>query len=365
MSKADTSPEKIRQLFLNDTPFLDVRAEIEFDKAAFPSSINLPILKTEERHQIGICYKNSGQEEAVRLGHTLVSGNIKEERIAAWCEFVRSNPDTHLYCWRGGMRSNLTKQWMAEAGVDVPLITGGYKALRSVLLDEFETAAATVPMIIIAGNTGVAKTQLIRECSDSIDLEGIAHHRGSSFGRRVRSGPTQGHFENRLGIEIIKKRSANPRRPLFLEDEGRTIGPLSIPHSFWNAMADSSIVKVDMPLDFRVQRILQEYVIEMVEEHVTEDPVLGFDNFCEHLLGGLLRIKKRLGSERHADLTALMSAALSRQKMTGSVDAHEDWILQLLTEYYDPMYEYQLEMKKDRIVFEGNYDEVLQWCSAQ
>jgi tRNA 2-selenouridine synthase len=365
MNKTDTSLEKIRQLFLNDTPLLDVRAEIEFDKAAFPGSVNLPILKTEERHKVGICYKNRGQEEAVRLGHTLVSGNIKEERIVAWCEFLRSNPDAHLYCWRGGMRSNLTKQWMGEVGLDVPLITGGYKALRKVILDEFESAATTVPMIIVAGNTGVAKTQLIRECDNSIDLEGIAHHRGSSFGRRVRSGPTQGHFENRLGIDIIKKRSANPGRPLFLEDEGRTIGPLAVPHNFWSAMGDASIVKVDMPFDFRVNRILQEYVVDMVEEHVTADPVLGFDNFREYLLGGLQRIKKRLGSERHQDLATLMSSALNQQEMTGNVASHEEWIVQLLTEYYDPMYEYQLDMKKDRIVFVGDYDEVLQWCLAQ
>lgn len=365
MNETDTSPEKIRQLFLNDTPLLDVRAEIEFEKAAFPSSVNLPILNTDERHKVGICYKNCGQEEAVILGHSLVSGNTKEQRVAAWCEFLRCNPGAHLYCWRGGMRSNLTKQWMSEAGVDIPLITGGYKALRKVLLDEFESAATTVPMIIVAGNTGVAKTQLIRECDDSIDLEGIAHHRGSSFGRRVKSGPPQGHFENRLGIEIIKKRSANPDRPLFLEDEGRTIGPLAIPHSFWNAMGAASIVKVDMPLDFRINRILQEYVVDMVEEHVAADPVLGFDHFREQLLGGLQRIKKRLGSERYADLAALMSSALSRQEVTGDVASHEEWIARLLSEYYDPMYEYQLDMKKDRIVFAGNYDEVLQWCAAQ
>jgi len=232
-------------------------------------------------------------------------------------------------------------------------------------LDEFEAAAVPSSMIIIAGNTGVAKTKLINECDNGIDLEGIAHHRGSSFGRHVKSGPTQGYFENRLGIDILKKRVMNPDKPLILEDEGRMVGPVVIPLSFWNAMTEARIARVDMPLDYRVQRILQEYVCDMLEEHIDAGGEQGFENFHAYLTEGLLRIKKRLGGERHSRLNGLMLSALSEQRSTGSVTSHEAWISGLLTDYYDPMYEYQLGKKKHRVVYTGDYSEVVQWAAAQ
>ena len=202
--------QDFRQLFLDDTVFLDVRAEVEFAKGAFPSAINLPILNTKERELVGTCYKQQGQEQAIALGHQLVCGDVKQQRIAAWCEVLEANPQAQLFCWRGGMRSNLTQQWMKEAGVSIPLIPGGYKALRHVLLNEL-SAAGKAPMVIIGGKTGAAKTPLINDCATGVDLEGIAHHRGSSFGRRVIEPPCQASFENKLAIDVLKKRQGQYR----------------------------------------------------------------------------------------------------------------------------------------------------------
>ena len=46
-----------RRLFLEDTPLLDVRAPVEFERGAFPLAENRPLIDDEERHRIGIRYK--------------------------------------------------------------------------------------------------------------------------------------------------------------------------------------------------------------------------------------------------------------------------------------------------------------------
>ena len=64
-------------LFLNDIPLLDVRAPVEFLEGAFPLAENFPLINDHERQEIGRQYKNMGQEEAIKLGHKLVQGDIK------------------------------------------------------------------------------------------------------------------------------------------------------------------------------------------------------------------------------------------------------------------------------------------------
>jgi tRNA 2-selenouridine synthase len=361
MSELMTDPEQFRQQLLQDRPFLDVRAEIEFAKGALPTAHNLPILDTDERHQIGLVYKQQGQPEAIKLGHQLVSGALKEQRIKAWCDYATANPDAALYCWRGGMRSNLTQQWMREAGVDIPLVQGGYKALRRLLLAEIEAAAAS-PMVVIGGSTGTAKTPLIQALNTGIDLEGFAHHRGSSFGRRVQEPPAQVDFENSMAIELLKKRHSFPASCLFFEDESRMIGPASLPLALWQGMSEADIAVVTMPLDFRVQRILQEYVQQLLAEYLQEDPLNGAERYRQHLLSSLFRVRKRLGSERYKQYHTIMESALDQQIQHQRVCAHEQWIEAMLTDYYDPMYEYQLASKQARVVFSGDYQQVLEWA---
>lgn len=354
--------ECFRELFLADTPFLDVRAEVEFAKGHFPTSENMPILNDAERHTVGTCYKQKGREAAVELGHQLVAGSTKEARIEAWCDFANRHPSAHIYCWRGGMRSNYARQWMRDAGVDIPVVEGGYKALRRVLIEEIEDTAAHVPMVRIGGKTGTAKTPLVNELAFSVDLEGHANHRGSSFGRRVSGSPTQVLFENALGIDLVRKRQSVIKGPLFVEDESRRIGAISIPQNFFDTMSRSPVAIVEMPLEFRVQRILQEYVVEMTAEFMEAYPDDGQERFIDYLTQCLARVQKRLGLERYTKLSEVMDYALDKQFSNGSVRAHESWIAMMLTDYYDPMYEYQLNKQLDQITFRGSYDDVLAWA---
>src|SRR5512135_2151973 len=89
----------------NGRPFLDVRAPLEFAAGAVPGATNIPILDDDERHQVGICYKQKGPEAAFELGHAVVSGETKRARVEKWVDFARRHTDAHLYCFRGGQRS--------------------------------------------------------------------------------------------------------------------------------------------------------------------------------------------------------------------------------------------------------------------
>ncbi|NQV98540.1 MAG: tRNA 2-selenouridine(34) synthase MnmH [Rhodospirillales bacterium] len=352
---------QFRELFLANTPFLDVRAEVEFAKGRFPTSHNLPILNDAERQRVGTCYKQEGRAAAIELGHSLVTGQTKAARIEAWCQFATAHPGAHLYCWRGGMRSNFARQWMHEAGVDMPLIDGGFKALRRVLIDEIDDAAGGLTMLRIGGKTGTAKTVLINAIDGSIDLEAHANHRGSSFGRRVSGVPSQVDFENALGIDLLQKRHAFPGRTLVFEDESRRIGACAIPQAFFDRLHASPVAIVEMPLAFRIQRIAQEYVIDMSREFAEAYPADGWELFVDYLTQSLVRVQKRLGMERFRNIAEQMDDALALQKASGDCSRHEAWIRALLNDYYDPMYDYQLAKQADAIAFRGSYDDVLEW----
>src|SRR5687768_7482909 len=101
-----------RSLFLNAVPMMDVRAPVEFAQAAFPGVVNRPLMDDGERQQVGTCYKQKGQQAAIALGHALVSGDTKRARIAAWAAFAQAHPDGVLYCFRGGLRSQIVQQWL-------------------------------------------------------------------------------------------------------------------------------------------------------------------------------------------------------------------------------------------------------------
>ena len=181
-----------KSIVINNTPLIDVRAPMEYEKGAFPNSINIPILNNEERHIIGICYKEKGNEEATKLGYSIVAGKIKEDRLKLWTSFIKSNPDSIIYCFRGGSRSRIAQEWINdELHMNTPRILGGYKAFRNYLLDSLVEKNQNYTPIVLTGYTGSGKTMLLKELENSIDLEGIANHRGSSFGAHVKPQPTQ------------------------------------------------------------------------------------------------------------------------------------------------------------------------------
>jgi tRNA 2-selenouridine synthase len=349
----------LHQILIEDTPFLDVRAEVEYLQGTMPTSVNLPILTDQERHRVGFCYKQQGSIAATTLGHQLVSGDTRDQRIASWTEFLSTQPKAHLYCWRGGQRSEIAQLWLKEAGFEVPRINGGYKALRQFLLRCFEHIA---PLIVVSGYTGVGKTDFINQLSESIDLEALAHHRGSAFGKRVSPQPVQADFENSLAIDLLKKKHIN--RFLFVEDESRLIGRLQVPHLFKNAMDAAAIVVLQDSLKQRVERILQDYIVVQFNELTAVHGDEALEQLSNQLLAATDGIKKRLGGVNHKTVRQMVESALVRHG-ANDIQGHKEWIEFLLVHYYDPMYNFQLQQKSDRIVFRGTWEEIAHWHSKK
>ncbi|WP_250656673.1 tRNA 2-selenouridine(34) synthase MnmH [Alkalimarinus coralli] len=351
------------ELFLNDIPMMDVRAPVEYQKGAFPHTVNEPLMNDEERHLVGIRYKEKGQESAIELGNELVSGEIKEQRINQWKAFTRENPNGYLYCFRGGLRSQTTQQWLKEAGVDYPLVSGGYKAMRRFLIDELVASAKTQQYRVISGRTGTGKTRLLKQMPNFVDLEGLANHRGSSFGRQLTPQPSQIDFENALSIQLLKARHQNSG-PIYIEDESRLIGRNAVPLEFRDKTTMSDIVVLEAPLNERIDIVLQDYVIDMAQAYQSEaGESEGFARFSEYLLNSILRIRKRLGGEQTQQLETVIRSALKEQQQQGSLERHREWIQALLTNYYDPMYDFQLSKKSERIIFRGDKNSILDWVN--
>lgn len=357
--------DDLLQLFLNDTPLLDVRAPVEFAEGAFPMARNLPLVENQERHEIGITYKEDGQDQAVALGEQLVSGEIKAARIQAWQDFVQQHPDAVLYCFRGGMRSKISQRWLLdEANIDIARVRGGYKAMRRFLLDQIEHNANRCNPIVIGGRTGVGKTRLLAQLDAQIDLEALANHRGSAFGHHPQPQPTQIDFENAFSIALLKQLASG--KPHFaVEDESRNVGSRHVPPAFYQRMESAPLVLLEASDEERVDITLQEYVHDALREFQQfSDPEQGFQQWADYLQNAMSRIRRRLGGERHAQVSELLQAAISRHNAHGETDLHREWIAFLLHEYYDGMYEYQLSKKQSRIVFSGPREAVLEYLAA-
>ena len=358
-------------LFRNQIPLIDTRAPVEFNRGSMPSAINLPLMNDAERESVGRCYKDDGPEAAIALGHQLVTGTVRDDRIAAWAEFTKAHPQGALFCFRGGMRSKLSQQWLKDAGIDYPRISGGYKALRRWLIDSSDKIYSQQGFIVVAGKTGCAKTRLINHGASGgrlpggIDLEGLANHRGSSFGRRDGGQPTQINFEIAVDIALFNA-SEEPVSHIIAEDESRLIGRCALAQNLQNCLKSAPMVVVEASLEDRVDHSFENYILANLADLQVRlgDTSEAFDHFTADLYAALDRIKKRLGGERHCALTRQLDDAIASH-LRGDTSVHRGWIASLLHDYYDPMYNYQLENRKERIVFRGNETEVAGFLLTQ
>ncbi|WP_353662715.1 tRNA 2-selenouridine(34) synthase MnmH [Hydrogenimonas sp. SS33] len=352
--------DDFRRIVLEGRPLIDVRAPVEFEKGAFPNAVNLPLMDDEERRLVGICYKQKGNEAAVKLGHELVSGEKKAQRVKAWCDFKRKHPDALLYCFRGGQRSQISQRWMEEAGCDIPRLKGGYKAFRRFLIEETERSYERFSPIVLAGRTGCGKTLLLEKLPHAVDLEGLANHRGSSFGRKITPQPSQIDFENALAYDLIRKVEKGYGHLVF-EDEGKNVGRLYLPLSLYRYLENAPLAVLETPMPKRVAITFEEYVLKGQEAYAK----MGFDDplarWSEDMHAALDRIRKRLGGERHKEASALLREATLAQRNRGDMAKHELWIEYLLKHYYDPMYDYQIARRKERIVFRGEKEAMEAW----
>ena len=356
-----TNSNDFLEIFLKDIPMMDVRAPVEFNKGAFPNSQNIPLLDDEQRALIGTRYKEKGQDQAIALGNELATEEVRRQHIEDWQAFTQAHPEGYLYCFRGGLRSRVTQQWLKDSGVNYPFIEGGYKAMRTFLIEELNNSLESMPLVLISGKTASGKTHFLHGLSRQIDLEGMANHRGSSFGAMVTPQPSQIDFENAISISLLKQRHQHSL-PVFMEDEGRLIGQLAITPEMRNAMTEQyPIAVLHTPMDERVVIGVKDYITDLLPHYQAEHGESAHQVFSEKILFNLSRIQKRLGGELHKTLHQQFSSALTKLE-NGDESGFMIPIETLLSQYYDPMYAYQLKKRESRILMQGNKQELTQWA---
>ena len=296
-------------------PVVDVRSPGEYDHAHMPGAVNIPLFDNDERAQVGTKYKQAGKDSAVLLGLGLVGPKladfVKQSR--------RLNPqqkEVLVHCWRGGMRSGSFAWLLDTAGLTASTLVGGYKAYRNAVLEAF---AQPRQLIILGGKTGSGKTDILHELARQgeqiIDLEGLAHHKGSSYGAiGQQAQPKNEQFENLL---FQNWRLLDPNRRIWLEDESRNVGSCFVPMPLWQQMRVAPVAFVDVPKSVRIQRLVQEYT--------------GIDHTL--LVEATERIRRRLGGKATQDALD----ALAQHDYTTVAD--------LTLSYYDKAYLHGLSQR--------------------
>lgn len=305
-------------------PILDARSEGEFAQSHIPGAINLPILTNQERVLVGTLYKEKGSQEAILKGFELVGPrfhSIQKEALGLFPE-----KKVLLYCWRGGMRSQILSWVLGMVGFEIFRLNGGYKTYRTFT---FEEVRKSRKMIILGGKTGTAKTVLLQELKKKgeqiIDLENLANHKGSSFGAIGQAPqPSVEQFENLLAEKLLQ---TNSEIPIWVENESRKIGRTVLPDRFFEQMQTSCLIDIQKSTEERIRHLAKEYGNLSKSE----------------LIVAIKRLKKRLGGLR------------TQQAINDVEEGNtESWIANLLR-YYDKTYDYDLKNHHNNQIIELDF----------
>lgn len=312
------NPVDIETFLAAPGPILDVRSPGEHHQGHLPNAVSFPLFSDEERAKVGICYKQQGRDPAVQLGFDLVGPKMGS--LIRQAQAVATEQVVRVHCWRGGMRSGAVAWALSLAGFKVITLRGGYKRFRHWVREQL---AQPRQVIVLGGMTGTAKTDILlamaAQGQQVIDLEGLAHHRGSSYGSLdMPPQPSTEQFENRLAQRWV---ALDSEKPVWLEAESRRIGSCHIPDEVFQQMEAAPTIEIT--------RSLAERVAVLVEMYGDSDP--------ETAIAATQRIRKRLGGQRTQAAIAHIRAG----------ERHA--ACEILLDYYDRAYRYDLERRKQVI----------------
>jgi len=293
---------------------IDVRSESEYAEDHIPDAISCPVLSDAERAEIGTMDRQQSSFEARRRGASYVARNIARHLESTFADKPRSWKPL-VYCWRGGNRSGSMTHILGRVGWQARQLEGGYRAFRRAVLAELEQLPSRFRFQVVCGTTGSGKSRLLQQLAEAgaqvLDLEALAHHRGSVLGSLpALPQPSQRHFETRIWNAL---RGFDAARPVFAESESRKVGELRVPDQLLLTMRASECIRLELPLDARVRLLRNEYV------HFESDTATLHEKLdCLVALHGRERIRewKQLVNERRWD----------------------DLVERLLVEHYDPAY---------------------------
>lgn len=275
------------EIFIRDScdgVIVDVRTPAEYEIGHIVNAENMPLFTNEERAIVGTIYKQQSKDKAVEKGLEFV-GPRMADMVKTCRKLLRKTGKStiYLYCWRGGMRSNSVGWLLKTAGIDVKVLSGGYKAYRHSFIEALINKRWH--LMVVGGPTGCGKTYLLEALAQHgeqiIDLEGIAKHKGSAFGRHgfTEKQPSSEHFSNILYHELLKLESS---RTIWCEGESMSIGHIFMPQEMFSTIQKSPFIYYEIPLKDRIQHIFEDY------------------GTCskEGLIECFQKIKKRLGYDR-------------------------------------------------------------------
>ena len=301
-------------------PIIDVRSPSEYAQGHYPGAINIPLFSEKEREKIGKSYKKEGRLKAILKGLQVILPNITKKIEIIYQKTSKQedgNKSLRIYCWRGGMRSSAFA-WLARTiGLKTYLLKGGYKNYRKWVLNQFET---DLPIRLIGGKTGTRKTDLLNQIKSKniyvIDLEGLANHRGSSFGSLgMEKQPTTQQFENILAESIDEFNTTRHAIEIWIEAESSNLGKCRIPKSLFEKMKKAPILEIIKTKDERIDNLVSTYS----------------QNSQIELKEAVERIRKRLGPQR----TQEALVAIEKRDWSKACKA--------MLDYYDRCYEYELK----------------------
>ncbi|MEM8582660.1 MAG: tRNA 2-selenouridine(34) synthase MnmH [Bacteroidota bacterium] len=241
-----------------DRVLLDVRSPGEYEQGHLFQAQSLPLFDDVERAEVGTLYKQDSPDAALLRGLE-IAGSKMRHYVERARQITQGKPVT-VHCWRGGQRSQSMGWLLERAGMDVQILEGGYKNFRR--WQRRYLAESTHTFIIIGGPTGAGKTRLLEALAEQgesvIDLEGLARHRGSSFGAigQPEAQPTTEQFENELFARLY---AIPPDQGVYLEDESRMIGTACIPDAIFDRMQSAPLIALEVSTDRRLQQLVEEY----------------------------------------------------------------------------------------------------------
>ncbi len=292
---------------------IDVRSPAEFAEDHVPGAVNLPALDDAQRAEVGTVYTRDSPFRARKIGAAMVARNVAghvEGPLAAqdgaWRPLV--------YCWRGGQRSGSVATILAQIGWRTAVVAGGYRSYRAAVRRVLYDDAFPAPIVLLDGLTGTAKTALLNRAAARgvpiLDLEGLAHHRGSVFGHRDGDQPSQKAFESALAAQVA---ALAPGRPVLVEAESSKVGARALPPGLWAAMRTAPRIEIAAPPAARAAYLRGAYA------DIAADP-----EQLHRMLAALVRLQ---GGERVARWQAMARAG-----------AFTDLAADLMAQHYDPRY---------------------------
>lgn len=260
--------ELLNLIYKENILIIDARSEKEFEETSIPTAVSFHVLNNEERHNVGLVYKNYSDLAAVELA--LQYSSFKTEKLN---EFLAAhdagNKNIYVHCWRGGGRSKYLSKMIFDAGYKPNTLTKGIKSYRHKVNELFSLETFPNKLIEINGLTGSGKTEIIKALHGklpTLDLENAARHYSSLFGyvpykiRGYSPVHNQTAFENNIFAEFIFNKNVFSNYSTYIvESESRKVGDFYVPMNLYSEVENARVINVETSFENRVKRLKKDY----------------------------------------------------------------------------------------------------------